>query len=358
MSDPYFSIVCPSYQGENKLRDLLTAIYQGTSGDQEIFETIIVLDASTDNSQEVIAGFKNEFPEFKISTHVNLQNLGPASSRNEGAEISKGEILLFLDDDCRPSREWFNDVAKVWKNASEKSIAAGGLVTPNKREFFTERYSEVFNSIQPWALAPEKYDIFRRLSDYYRGADLEKRGIEYFAGANFSIRKAAFLRVGGFPSQLRAGEDIAICQAIRNEYGQDSLLYESTLVMHHEYPQHFSELLAKKFRYGKLLSRAMANGELTHSLNPGPAIVLTLWLVCFIVLKILDAAGSPLSILLLALSISTLYSSFVVGMRKGVKRFSPQYLLFGAAFFLIEMANNFGFIYGLVIRSKELKKKY
>jgi glycosyltransferase involved in cell wall biosynthesis len=356
MSHPHFSIVCPSYQGERRLLDLLNAIKSGIGEMPDRFEIIIVIDASTDKSQQVIEKFRNEHLTLQIITHINSQNIGPASSRNEGARISRGEVILFLDDDCRPSQNWFNRAAELWMNAGAATVAIGGLVTPNKSEFFSERYSEVFNSIQPWPLAPAMGNLWQRLSDYYLGANLSNRGIEYFAGANFSIRHDAFSAIGGFPSHLRAGEDIAICKIIRARYGNKSLLYDPDLIMHHEYPSHFSTLVSKKFRYGQLLSRAMAKGELQLALNPGPAIVLTLILGSFLMLKLVGVIHSAWTCFPVIIAITTLYAFFTVSARIKERKFTPKSLGLGIAFFTIEIANNVGFISGLLLRSQEIKK--
>jgi glycosyltransferase involved in cell wall biosynthesis len=91
-SRPLLSVIVPVYQGAQLLPDALAAI---TASDlpRECWELVVVDDASTDGSAERAAAFAD--------TVVRLTGRprGPAYARNRGFELSRGEIVVFVDAD-------------------------------------------------------------------------------------------------------------------------------------------------------------------------------------------------------------------------------------------------------------------
>jgi glycosyltransferase involved in cell wall biosynthesis len=61
-------------------------------------EHVIVDDASTDGSWEVIRGYEARFPGRVRGIRVE-RNRGPSHARNRGVEAARGELLMFLDSD-------------------------------------------------------------------------------------------------------------------------------------------------------------------------------------------------------------------------------------------------------------------
>jgi GT2 family glycosyltransferase len=63
------------------------------------YEIIVVDDASTDNTLEVLK-------EFKVKAISMMENVGPAAARNIGIKNSRYEVQVIMDDDCIPERDW------------------------------------------------------------------------------------------------------------------------------------------------------------------------------------------------------------------------------------------------------------
>src|SRR5690606_41587461 len=61
------------------------------------FEFIIVDDASTDNSLEIIRKYESQDPRVIVIT--NEVNLGISKSRNRGLAIARGEYMANMDSD-------------------------------------------------------------------------------------------------------------------------------------------------------------------------------------------------------------------------------------------------------------------
>src|SRR5687768_10494646 len=91
MSSPLVSIVVLNY---NYARFLPRSVSSVLGQDYPNKEIIIVDDASTDHSAEVIAGF-----EGAVIPVLQAENKGQGAAMNAGFKASKGELVFFLDAD-------------------------------------------------------------------------------------------------------------------------------------------------------------------------------------------------------------------------------------------------------------------
>ncbi|NJR57502.1 MAG: glycosyltransferase [Cyanobacteria bacterium CRU_2_1] len=97
---PKVSIVLPSYNYARYLDERIQSVLNQTYTD---FELIIVDDASTDNSLEVIHKYVQD---SRVKTLFFEQNSGlPYQRWNDGADLAQGEYILFAgaDDRCEPT---------------------------------------------------------------------------------------------------------------------------------------------------------------------------------------------------------------------------------------------------------------
>lgn len=95
MSNISVSVIIPSYNGAHRISKLLAAL---ENQDRSDFETILVIDGSTDNTLDIIRNTDWSL-DIKI---LEQQNKGRAGARNAGAKIATAELLIFYDDDVIP----------------------------------------------------------------------------------------------------------------------------------------------------------------------------------------------------------------------------------------------------------------
>lgn len=88
---PKVSVIIPTYNREKYIAETINSVLNQTFSD---YETIVVDDGSTDNTERVI---REEFADKVI--YLSKSNGGPASSRNMGMRVAKGEYIAFLDSD-------------------------------------------------------------------------------------------------------------------------------------------------------------------------------------------------------------------------------------------------------------------
>lgn len=91
MTDPYFSIITPTYNRANLIGKTIESVL---SQKFENFEYIIVDDGSTDQTESVVAAYQ----DFRIK-YLKIQNGERGAARNAGAGLAKGNYLNFFDSD-------------------------------------------------------------------------------------------------------------------------------------------------------------------------------------------------------------------------------------------------------------------
>jgi len=84
------SIIIPTYQHGNMLKDCLDSVFNRTIKD---FEVIVVNDGSTDNTVHILENY------HKPITIIHQENRGANNARNRGFSKSQGDYLLFCDAD-------------------------------------------------------------------------------------------------------------------------------------------------------------------------------------------------------------------------------------------------------------------
>ena len=94
MKEILVSVIMPAYNCEKYIAEAIQSVLQQS----EALELIIVEDASSDKTEDVIQSFLHDARVIYIKNQINL---GAAASRNKGIELARGKYIAFLDaDDC------------------------------------------------------------------------------------------------------------------------------------------------------------------------------------------------------------------------------------------------------------------
>lgn len=96
MKQPLVSIIMPNFNAELFIKDSIKSVVEQT---YRHWELLIVDDASTDTSLEIIESFIQQDDRIQLIKFTN--NKGPALARNKGIEESTGAFIAFLDSDDR-----------------------------------------------------------------------------------------------------------------------------------------------------------------------------------------------------------------------------------------------------------------
>jgi glycosyltransferase involved in cell wall biosynthesis len=119
----------------------------------------------------------------------------PGAARNEGARASTSDVLLFLDFGNVIDPRWIEEMARPFE-ADPRIEAVGGLYEPMMSNDFERCVA---------AIQYEDATLFARMP---RDQQLERMPSEVrLGGLGMAVRRDTFLRLGGQPHWLRAGED-------------------------------------------------------------------------------------------------------------------------------------------------------
>lgn len=193
MKQPGVSVIVTCYNYAKYLQGCLLSILNQTYPD---YELLIVNDGSTDNTDDVVAGFLDN---DKI-TYLSQSNTGQAIATNNAIMAASGELIAFLDADDL----W--DPTKLEKQVSLFTRDSIGVV-----------YSRIkFMDEQGLALDMDltgKYYTPR--SGYVTGALLFENFVPY---SSTVVRKECFDRFGMFNPEYKNGLDWDMWLRISKEY--------------------------------------------------------------------------------------------------------------------------------------------
>jgi glycosyltransferase involved in cell wall biosynthesis len=111
IKNPKVSVIIPTYNRAHLIDKAIKSVLNQTYQDYEI---IVVDNASTDNTKEVVKGFNN----FKIRYIYYCDNRGSSVARNVGIRASQGEFIALLDSDDEWLPEKLDRQVEVLQNES------------------------------------------------------------------------------------------------------------------------------------------------------------------------------------------------------------------------------------------------
>ena len=212
---PYLSIVICTYNRQKFIGDCLQCLSKQTLPIQD-WEAIIVDNNSTDRSAEIVKTFISEHSSLPFC-YVFEGRQGLSFARNRGIADSKGEVIVYIDDDVETAPDYLQTIFDFMK-AHLTAAGMGGKTLP--------KFSE---GPPPAWLSPYMAGITGTID---RGTEVKKFGgrMKYPSGCNMIYRKAILQQAGGFNNELKARAD-------------DKYIYEKVSKLNNEVwyvPQAFS----------------------------------------------------------------------------------------------------------------------
>lgn len=192
------SVVIPTLNEEAGVRQTLEHVFAQTITPHEL---IVVDNGSTDHTVDIVSSFSG----VKI-LHQTLRGVGNA--RNMGAHHSTGDVVWFVDTDCRPKRNHLERAMQLFEDA-RVGMVTGPADFERKHRMQLQRVYAT---------------LVRFFGTMFRGATA--------VGANLFVWRASFLRVGGFDTRGACMlEDVALAMAIVRKARQ-KVVYKHDLTMH------------------------------------------------------------------------------------------------------------------------------
>ena len=213
------SVVVPAYNAENTIGKCLDSLARQSISRSE-YEIIVVDDGSTDATPEIVARY-----EVRL---IRQPNRGPAAARNAGAQVARGELLLFTDADCEPAPDWIEMLCGAF---TDPSVAGA------KGTYRTHQHGLVPRFVQ--VEYEEKYELMKRW-----------KWIDFVDTYSAAYRCDLFLTHGGFdtrfPSASVEDQEFSFRLAERGH----RLIFVPRAIVYHQHPPSLASYARRKYFIG------------------------------------------------------------------------------------------------------------
>jgi glycosyltransferase involved in cell wall biosynthesis len=187
---PEFSIIIATIR-PTTLASAIESIKRQTFQDWEL---IVVSQGSSEKIESIVTDFSKNDPRIR---YINIPNRGVSRARNAGIKHGTGNFIVFTDDDCEAKEDFLEVLHSFFSMHPEVGLIAGTLAKPQQR-------------ITRIGVCPEYYpeEMILTPKNSQSGSD------PYFflVGANFTVRRDIFEKVGLFDEYLGAGTELAAAE--------------------------------------------------------------------------------------------------------------------------------------------------
>jgi len=218
---PFCSVIVPTRNRPEQLRRCLEGLSE-LEYPRDRLQVIVVDDGGGGSEIEHLA------PALRPAI-VITRGVGPAAARNAGVERAEGELLTFIDDDCRPHRDWLERLAARYRMAPEE--AAGGRTVNGLSESLCSEAAQLVIDVG------------------YAQNNLGPPSRRWFTTNNLAVPRAGFHAIGGFDPSYRTAEDRDFCSRW-TESGRGMSYAPDALVAHYRRLD-LGEFAAMHFAYGR-----------------------------------------------------------------------------------------------------------
>ena len=138
----FFSIIIPTIKSPLNLKKLIKEILDQNKGNFK-YEIIIVVQGEKKNIR-----FPKQLKRFKV---IYSQKKGLSLAKNIGIKKSKGDYLIFLDDDVSIKNNFLVKIKKIIDRKPECSLIFGNILINNTKKnfkkifFIREKFINIFN---------------------------------------------------------------------------------------------------------------------------------------------------------------------------------------------------------------------
>ena len=217
------SIIIPVFNQVTFTKQCL-AYLQATLPTSINLEVIIIDDASTDSTPNILARLAQSDARFRILR--NSQNDGFIVSCNRGAEIARAEIIIFLNNDTMPQPNWLPPLTNLL--AQRPDAGAVGCKLLNLDGSIQEAGGLIFNDGSGIHVGRGTDRVEHPLFSFVREVD-------YCSGAALATRRSLFLQLGSFDLRYQPAyyEDTDYCFQLRS-HGYKVYYQPASVVIHVE----------------------------------------------------------------------------------------------------------------------------
>ncbi len=231
---PTISIITPLYNGEKTLYETAESVL---AQDYTDWEWILFDDGSKDGTKDIAKKLSEEYiNKIFFHNHEGNSNHGTAYTRNRAAELSKGEIISFIDQDDIWYINRLSHQMKLFESKTDCAMIWGPALYWYANRSFKQPVGLRGKGLESGKYDPPDFvEIF--LSDL-RGTPLPSASL---------VRRKEFENVGGFEESIRGSEDIVLWLKLAEKF---SIYYDDEILI--KYRKHQDSTLRIASSSGKM----------------------------------------------------------------------------------------------------------
>lgn len=195
-----FSVIIPAFNEDGQIKRVINAVQAQKLRREDSLE-IIVVDNNSKDGTMMQAKTALGANGGKV---VSEKEPGPNYARQRGFQESSGDVICFLDADCRVPEDW---IESIKREIERGAVAVSGPYLYN----FTVEYQKFLNTLYSWIVLPLLPSILRIL--FWRKAAV-------VIGGNFAVTRKALEKIGGIPPIRFWGDDAVIAMMIARKAGK------------------------------------------------------------------------------------------------------------------------------------------
>jgi glycosyltransferase involved in cell wall biosynthesis len=219
LNNPVVSVIV-IVRNDIRIKDCLDSLLAQNYPEEEL-EIIVVDNASTDNTPEIIRSYPVKF--------LTESTIGMGWARNKGLSQAKGKYIAFIDADCIATPDWLAELLKGFTN--ESIGAVGGKILKQ----------EGHNLIE---IASRDLVIGKQTEPQY----LPIYPAPYVVTANVGYRGDVLNEIGGFDPIFFSGADVDV--SWRLSIAGCRIVCQSNAIVYHANRSSISKYFRQFYRYG------------------------------------------------------------------------------------------------------------
>lgn len=213
------SVIVPAYNSATTIGACLQALASQRLPGRS-YEVIVVDDGSSDMTREIAGRF-----DVRL---IEEPHKGPAAARNRGAVEANGEIVLFTDADCQPTKNWISEMTAPFELLEVVGVKGA--------------YRTWQKGVIPRFVQCEYEERYERMA--------RRRQIDFIDTYSAGYRREVFLREKGFdvryPSASVEDQEFSFRLAERGY----RMVFNPRAVVYHQHPETLVAYFGRKFNIG------------------------------------------------------------------------------------------------------------
>ena len=232
----FFSVVIPTYERPYDLRNCLNSLGKEIQQGSQTYEIIVTDDSTSDESRRMVE------KEFLDVSWGKGKQIGPAANRNAGVDRTRGEWIVFLDDDCIAQDGYLEAYAKAIRTNPDVLVFEGRIFADRPRRTWSEGCPENEHGGMLWT---SNLCVSRKL--YMEMGGLDERFRIAYEDVDFALR----LKQKGIQSIFVI--DAAVCHPWRtlkkegNNWKKAGYQFQELLIFLEKHPDQYPLHSAKVF---------------------------------------------------------------------------------------------------------------